>query len=297
MAKAVDWNNVPSLTAGMKNLGNQFNRRWPSRDGASDGAWGDEAHTKHKSGHNRDDTKFDNAEWDGDPDNIPEIRAIDVDNNLNESGVTFQMVIDHMRKLPGLASVIRYMIYNGKIYNAPDFEGKTYTGASPHTEHGHFSGAYTQASDNNTKFDFKFDQVGDTMSVAEVVDGNEEYNKVTKQAGTTYNQNTGGRNVWDWQDIPNPILNKKGPAWQAVQSIANQTLAISKALASIAEKVDLDPAELAAIKATLVVPTAEENAEAVVEALGGVDMATLNLTLRNVLTDDQREELASLLIS
>lgn len=297
MAKAVDWNTVPSLTKGMKNLGNQFNRRWPNRDGGSDGAWGDEAHTKHKSGHNRDDTQYDNAEWDGDPDNIPEIRAIDVDNNLNESGVTFQMVIDHMRKLPGLAKVIRYMIYNGKIYSAPDFEPKTYTGASPHTEHGHFSGAYTQASDNNTTFDFKFEEVGDMPFNQADKDYIASFFKQTPQGDGSGTPTSPVGNATFNQGIPNPITGKKNLAWQVIQSIANQELANSKALTLLLEKVDLDPAELAQIKAVLAVPTAEENAQAVVEALGGVDMSTLSQTLRGVLSYEQREELASLLIS
>lgn len=161
MAKPpVVWNNVSMLTPGMKNLGNQFNKRWPGRDGTSDGAIGDYAHTQEKSGHNADDTSYHNAEWDGDSDNTPEVRAIDVDNNLNDDEVSFQNVIDHMRKLPGLGNVIRYMIYNRKIYRAPNFEPETYTGSSAHTEHGHFSGAYSQASDQNKSFDFKFEELG-----------------------------------------------------------------------------------------------------------------------------------------
>lgn len=298
MAKAVNWNNVDSLTPGMKNLGNQFNRRWPNRDGASDGAWGDEAHTKHKSGHNRDDTSFNNAEWDGDPDNIPELRAIDVDNNLNEPGVNFQMVIDHMRKLPGLEKVIRYMIYNGKIYSASNgFNPQTYTGASAHTEHGHFSGAYTQASDQNTTFDFKFEEVGDMPFTQADKDYIASFFKQTPQGDGSGTPTSPVGNATFNQGIPNPLTGKKNMAWQVIQSIASQELANSKALTILLEKVDLDPNELAQIKAVLAVPTAEENAQAVVEALGGVDMDTLNQTLRSALTADQREELASLLLN
>jgi hypothetical protein len=165
MAAMVNWSKVPMLTPGMKHLGNSFNNRFSGRDGASDGALGDYAHTQERSGHNPDDTSHHNAEWDGDSDSTPEIRAIDVDDDLRDPDVSMQDVIDHMRALPGLASVIRYMIYNRKIYRASNgFRPEDYTGASAHTEHAHFSGAYTQSSDANTTFDFKFDQLGDPVA-------------------------------------------------------------------------------------------------------------------------------------
>jgi hypothetical protein len=162
MAKPpVNWNNVSKLTPGLKNLGNQFNKRWPKRYGDSDGAEGDYAHSQGTSGHNPDDTSYDNAEWDSDSDNKSEIRAIDVDKDLNESGSNMQMVIDHMRTLPNLSSVIRYMIYNKKIYKASNgFKPETYTGSNTHTEHAHFSGAYSQSSDENTTFNYRFEEVG-----------------------------------------------------------------------------------------------------------------------------------------
>lgn len=171
MAKPpVNWNNVSLLTEGMKNLGNQFNERWPSRYGDSDGAVGDYAHSQGTSGHNPDDTVHDNAEWDGDSDNKSEVRAIDVDKDLNESGTSMQQVIDHMRKLPNLSKVIRYMIYNKKMYHMDDnFNPTPYYGSSSHSEHAHFSGARSDSSDANTSFDFKFEEVGDmALSDADV---------------------------------------------------------------------------------------------------------------------------------
>src|ERR1700754_32090 len=54
------------------------------------------------------------------------------------------------------------MIYNRKIYRASNnWAAEAYTGPSAHTEHIHFTGAYTQAADNNTTFDFKLEEVGD----------------------------------------------------------------------------------------------------------------------------------------
>lgn len=150
------------LTDGLSNLRTQVNARFPSRDHASDGVIGDVAHQAETSSHNPDDTPGSSPEWNGDPDSTAEVRAWDMDSDLRESGATAQMVVDHLRGLPGLSSVIRYMIYNRKIYKASNgWAAEAYTGPSAHTEHIHFTGAYTQASDNNTTFDFKLEEVGD----------------------------------------------------------------------------------------------------------------------------------------
>lgn len=151
------------LTAGLTNLRNQVNARWPNRDKASDGTIGDAAHAaESSSGHNPDDTAGSHAEWNGDPDSVPEVRAWDMDSDLGEKGSTAQMVVDHFRALPGFDTVNRYMIYNRRIYRASNgYASEPYSGASAHTEHIHFSGAWSQASDNNTTFDYRLDEVGD----------------------------------------------------------------------------------------------------------------------------------------
>lgn len=149
-----------TLTRGLQNLRAQVNARFPNRDKASDGVIGDPAHQASVSSHNADDTAGSTPEWNGDPDTTPEVRAWDMDSDLREPGATAQDVVDHLRHLPGLAGVIRYMIYNRTMYHSRDgFSPTPYTGASAHTEHIHFTGAFTQAADDNETFDYRLDEV------------------------------------------------------------------------------------------------------------------------------------------
>lgn len=144
------------LTRGLSRLRSAFDVAFPNRDRASDGWIGDAAHASGVSGHNPESSGH--AEW-TDGDSKDEVRAIDVDSDLGNPHVSMQMVIDHMRKLPNLTSVLWYMIYDRLIYVTPDFDPVPYDGPSPHTEHAHFSGARSQSSDENTTFDWRFDEL------------------------------------------------------------------------------------------------------------------------------------------
>jgi hypothetical protein len=151
-----DW----TLTRGLQNLRAQVDAAFPGRDRTSDGTIGDAAHKTRTSGHNPDDTPGSRPAWDGDPDDLPEARAWDMDSDLGDPDVSAQDLVDHIRRLPALATVIRYMIYNRTMYHQrDDFAPTDYTGPSAHTEHVHFEGAWSQSADDNTTFDYKLEEL------------------------------------------------------------------------------------------------------------------------------------------
>lgn len=143
------------LTAGLQNLRSQVNAAFPNRDKASDGSIGDAAHMTRPSGHNPDGTPDSKPAWD-DGDATAEVRAWDMDADLGDPDVTTQNLVNHLRRLAGVNSVLRYIIFDRTLYHVRNgFAPEPYTGSSPHIEHVHFEGAWTQAADSNTTFDFR----------------------------------------------------------------------------------------------------------------------------------------------
>jgi hypothetical protein len=141
-----DWVLIPCLKA----LFAEFDRMAPSRDHASDGSIGDAAHRQEVSDHNADEVGKVPIH---DADHINEVHAIDVDNNLNESDLTMEKVVQFLlgRCRSGAEKRLRYIIYNRRIWSASSgWVQKTYTGASPHTEHAHFSASYITSLEAST---------------------------------------------------------------------------------------------------------------------------------------------------
>jgi hypothetical protein len=143
-----DWILIPCLRA----LFMEFDRIAPARDRASDGSIADRAHyTGGTSDHIPDEEAI--ALQKKDSDRINEVHAIDVDNNLRESDLTMEKVVQFLlgRCRSGAEERLQYIIYNKRIWSASSgWVQKTYTGASPHTEHAHFSGKYISSLEAST---------------------------------------------------------------------------------------------------------------------------------------------------
>jgi hypothetical protein len=142
-------------TKGIDHWRDQINVLGPDRSTASDGSIGDLAHQNESaSSHNPDKTGA--AEWkDGDSKN--EVRARDITSaGPWLPGITAERIVQAlvMRGRNGdLEKRLRYIIYNRRIWSASDgWQTRTYTGASAHTEHIHGTGAFTQASDEDTPY-------------------------------------------------------------------------------------------------------------------------------------------------
>jgi hypothetical protein len=134
----------------LKALFAEFDRIAPSRDHASDGSIGDAAHRQEVSDHNPDETGKVPIH---DADKTNEVHAIDVDDDLRESDLTMEKVVQFLlgRCRSGAEERLRYIIYNRRIWSASSgWVQKAYTGASAHTEHAHFSASYDSKLEAST---------------------------------------------------------------------------------------------------------------------------------------------------
>ena len=217
------------LTLGLQNLRAQVDAAFPDRDKTSDGTIGDAAHQAETSGHNPDDTRGSRPEWNGDPDSTPEVRAWDMDSDLRAAPATAQQVVDHIRALPGVSNVLRYMIYNRHIYRASsNWRPEAYTGASAHTEHIHFSGQYSQAADNNTSFDYRLEEIPVAIPAAQMdqllAAIRAPYTDTDK---TSLSETEAGHDVLS-QQIPDGTKpgSPQAPAFVVIQNIGRELVAL-----------------------------------------------------------------------
>lgn len=120
----------------------EFNVIAPGRGKASDGWVGDAAHQAEVSDHNWDETGSVPIH---DADKVNEVHALDVDSDLRTPGLDMEQVVQFLlgRCRSGAETRLRYVIYNRRIWDyRTGWAQKTYTGASAHTEHAHFSASY-----------------------------------------------------------------------------------------------------------------------------------------------------------
>lgn len=233
-------------------LFDEFDMIAPSRDHASDGDIGNTAHQAEVSDHNDDEVGKVPIH---DADHIHEIHAIDVDNNLNESDLTMEKCVQFLltRCRSGAEKRLRYIIYNRRIWSASSgWVQKTYTGASAHTEHAHFSASYVTALEASTASwhledipvaltptDKKFitDTVGAAgTSAAELLAAVNALKAEIFGLGDTYGNKyysgrTGKMHVNDMQDLRDLLVDPK--------AAASITLDPNSALARVIKAADL----------------------------------------------------------
>jgi hypothetical protein len=176
-----------TLTASLKRLFAEFDRIAPGRDHASDGSIGDTAHQHETSDHNPDETGSVPVH---DADHVNEVHAIDVDDNLRESDLTMEKVVQFLlgRCRSGAERRLRYIIYNRRIWEASnDWKQRAYTGASPHTEHAHFSGSYTTSLEASTA-SWHLEDIPVSLTNADKTWISAEIAKQTKAAVTANNE-------------------------------------------------------------------------------------------------------------
>lgn len=147
------WTLVPALVT----LRNEFNTIAPNRDKSSDGSIGDDAHQQSTSDHNIDDGPDQGKTGSEDSDSKPEVHAIDVDEDLKEDFSMMDVVnyiISECKKSNDVGKDrgrLKYVIYERKIYEAPNWNAQTYSGSNPHDKHVHFSCEYDSEYSEDTR--------------------------------------------------------------------------------------------------------------------------------------------------
>jgi len=186
------------IPAGVK-LRSDFDEIAPGRDKTSDGWIGDAAHQQETSDHNPDETGSVPIH---DADRVNEVHAIDVDNDLRESDLTMEKVVQFFlrRCRNGLETRFRYIIYNRRIWQASnDWKQRAYTGSSPHTEHAHFSFSY----DSGKEADTHSYHLGD-IPMALTAEDKAWLAELVDDAATTAAERVFATMVTDYTDTPEP---------------------------------------------------------------------------------------------
>lgn len=143
------WVLVPCLVS----LRAEFNALAPGRDKASDGAVADAAHYAGGSSDHIPDEEV-AALRSKDADSVNEVHAIDVDSDLHRPGWSMDRAtaIVITRHRTGRDDRLQNVIWNRTIWSRSwGWTARAYTGASPHTEHAHFSARYTTAQEQDTR--------------------------------------------------------------------------------------------------------------------------------------------------
>ena len=131
----------PQLSKAAKQLREQFDDTFPSRDRTSDGWIGDTRHQAKPSDHNPDANGW--------------VRAIDVDRDVSGKSKPDLMpdIADQIRLLckSKREKRITYIIFDGRIASSKKrWAWRDYTGANKHTQHCHIS--FAKEADDDEAF-------------------------------------------------------------------------------------------------------------------------------------------------
>lgn len=138
---------VPDLVS----LRSEFNELAPTRDKESDGWIGDQAHQEEPSDHN----VFGVGNTGRPPGvgTVGGVHAIDVDKDLFRVDWTMeravQIILDRHQR--GLDDRLDYVIFNRRIWGAPNWTERAYVGPNPHDKHAHFSSRYEVSKENDDR--------------------------------------------------------------------------------------------------------------------------------------------------
>ena len=264
------WTVIPCLLA----LRDEYNALSPNRDKGADGTIGDSSHTS-SSDHtpDEDSSKLENK----DSDHANEVHALDIDSSGPwPDGRSFKDifldVVDLEREkwnAPSDKCRLNYAIFDRKIYDKDnDFQPADYTGSDPHTNHAHFSARYETSCEEDCR---PWGVMGDDVTP-------EDIEAIAKA-------------VWT-RKLKNPLYGKGGDTRESINAEdfqrypdvlhGNTQGVVRDEVGKVLEAIDL-------------LPTADEGAAAVVEALAGSDTQELASALRNVLTPEQIDALRAAL--
>jgi hypothetical protein len=142
----------PVLVACLVALRAEFDAQYPGRDKGADGWIGDAAHQQESSDHNPDETGRTPFE---DDDKINEVHALDIDKDLRAAGGAAALNADveriRLAHQTGRDDRLQNIIWQGRIASRSwGWDWHTYTGASKHFDHAHFSARYVTATENDT---------------------------------------------------------------------------------------------------------------------------------------------------
>lgn len=211
------WVIVPAL----EDLRLQLNAIAPNRDKKSDGGIGDTSHAAGRSSHNPDETG--NPEWNGDPDNKPEVRARDFDKDLKHPTISAERVVQHLLKYArnGTFWWLRYIIFNKRIWRKSNgWRQERYTGVNAHTEHFHVNNDFTQAADNVSGVNYRLRELlpQEAPSMATQFNADDKAELKSAAVQGILNYQGGGLATWAEQPANRNLLNQLTKQFQLDQS-------------------------------------------------------------------------------